>query len=368
MCFRVAVAAVVGGSFSLLDASWKFLAAAAGGVAIGLAVGWVIAELRARTTDGPTSVTISLFSGYAAFIPASAIGASGVLAAVTTGLYMGIRGPSVIPARIRLQATFVWEILDFIVNASLFVLVGLQLRTVVDRLGAYPPGKLALYAALVSLAVIVTRIAWFFTTPYLIRALDRRPSQRERRVGARPRLILAWAGMRGAVSLAAALSLPLTTHAHDPFPDRDLIIFLTFAVIFATLVLEGLTLPGLIKALHVERDGSEEREEIRARLVATKAALAQLDELESEEWTRDDTIERMRGAYNYRKRRFAARAGKIEDDGYEDRWLAYQQVVQLVLAAQREALVRARNEGETSNETMNAVIQELDLEESRLEI
>ena len=368
VCFRVAVAAVVGGSFSLLDASWKFLAAAAGGIAIGLAVGWLIAELRARTTDAPTSVTISLFSGYAAFIPANAIGASGVLAAVTTGLYMGIKGPSVIPARIRLQGTFVWEMLDFIVNASLFVLVGLQLRSVVERLGAYPPGKLALYAAMVSLAVILTRIAWFFTTPYLIRALDRRPSQRSRRVGPRPRLILAWAGMRGAVSLAAALSLPLTTHAHEPFPDRDLIIFLTFAVIFATLVLQGLTLPGLIKALHVERDGSEESEEIRARLVAAKAALAQLDELEREEWTRDDTIERMRGAYNYRKRRFAARAGKIEDDGYEDRSLAYQQIVQLVLAAQREALVRARNAGEISNEVMNAVIQDLDLEESRLEI
>ena len=368
VCFRVAVAAVVGGSFSLLDASWKFLAAAAGGIAIGLAVGWLIAELRARTTDAQTSVTISLFSGYAAFIPANAIGASGVLAAVTTGLYMGIKGPSVIPARIRLQGTFVWEMLDFIVNASLFVLVGLQLRSVVERLGAYPPGKLALYAAMVSLAVILTRIAWFFTTPYLIRALDRRPSQRSRRVGPRPRLILAWAGMRGAVSLAAALSLPLTTHAHEPFPDRDLIIFLTFGVIFATLVLQGLTLPGLIKALHVERDGSEESEEIRARLVAAKAALAQLDELEREEWTRDDTIERMRGAYNYRKRRFAARAGKIEDDGYEDRSLAYQQIVQLVLAAQREALVRARNAGEISNEVMNAVIQDLDLEESRLEI
>ncbi len=368
VCFRVAVAAVVGGSFSLLDASWKFLAAAAGGIAIGLAVGWLIAELRARTSDAQTSVTISLFSGYAAFIPANAIGASGVLAAVTTGLYMGIKGPSVIPARIRLQGTFVWEMLDFIVNASLFVLVGLQLRSVVERLGAYPPGKLALYAAMVSLAVILTRIAWFFTTPYLIRALDRRPSQRSRRVGPRPRLILAWAGMRGAVSLAAALSLPLTTHAHEPFPDRDLIIFLTFGVIFATLVLQGLTLPGLIKALHVERDGSEESEEIRARLVAAKAALAQLDELEREEWTRDDTIERMRGAYNYRKRRFAARAGKIEDDGYEDRSLAYQQIVQLVLAAQREALVRARNAGEISNEVMNAVIQDLDLEESRLEI
>jgi monovalent cation/hydrogen antiporter len=368
VCFRVAVAAVVGGSFSLVDAGWKFVAAAAGGVAIGLAVGWVIAQLRARTTDAQTSVTISLFSGYAAFIPANAVGASGVLAAVTTGLYMGIKGPSVIPARIRLQGRFVWEMLDFIVNASLFVLVGLQLRAVVERLGSYPPAKLALYAALVSLAVILTRMAWFFTTPYLLRALDRRPSQRERRVGPRPRLILAWAGMRGAVSLAAALSLPLTTQAGGQFPDRDLIIFLTFAVIFATLVLQGLTLPALISALHVERDGSEESENIRARLVATKAALAQLDELEAEEWTRDDTIARMRGAYDYRKRRFAARAGKIEDDGYEDRSLAYQHVVQLVLAAQREALVRARNSGEISNETMNEVIRELDLEESRLEI
>jgi Na+/H+ antiporter len=331
-------------------------------------VGWIIAELRKRTADALTSVTISLFSGYAAFIPANAIGASGVLAAVTTGLYMGIRGPSVIPARIRLQGTFVWEMLDFIVNASLFVLVGLQLRAVVDRLGSFPATKLASYAALVSVAVIGTRLIWFFTTPYLIRALDRRPSQRARRVGAGPRLVLAWAGMRGAVSLAAALALPLTTDAGAPFPDRDLIIFLTFGVIFATLVIQGLSLPALIHALHVTRDGTEEHEEIRARLVATKAALAELDELEREEWTRDDTIDRMRRAYQYRKRRFAARAGKIEDDGYEDRSLAYQHIVQLVLAAQREALVRLRNSGDISNETMNAVIRELDLEESRLEI
>jgi CPA1 family monovalent cation:H+ antiporter len=180
--------------------------------------------------------------------------------------------------------------------------------------------------------------------------------------------VLAWAGMRGAVSLAAALALPLTTDAGAPFPDRDLIIFLTFGVIFATLVIQGLSLPALIHALHVTRDGTEEHEEIRARLVATKAALAELDELEREEWTRDDTIDRMRRAYQYRKRRFAARAGKIEDDGYEDRSLAYQHIVQLVLAAQREALVRLRNSGDISNETMNAVIRELDLEESRLEI
>jgi CPA1 family monovalent cation:H+ antiporter len=179
---------------------------------------------------------------------------------------------------------------------------------------------------------------------------------------------LAWAGTRGAVSLAAALALPLTTDAGGPFPSRDLIIFLTYAVIFATLVIQGLSLPWLIRVLGITRGGDEENEEIRARLVASKAALAELDELQREEWTREDTIERLRAAYQYRKRRFAAQAGKIEDDGYEDRSLAYQQIVQLVLAAQREALVRMRNSGEISNETMNHVIRDLDLEESRLEI
>ncbi|MGZ4216548.1 MAG: Na+/H+ antiporter [Solirubrobacteraceae bacterium] len=368
VAYKVAVGAVVGGTFSIMDAGFRFLAGAAGGVAIGLAVGWLIAELRARTSDAQTSVTISLFSGYAAFIPANAIGASGVLAAVTTGLYMGIRGPSIIPARIRLQGSFVWEMLDFIVNASLFVLVGLQLRGVVDRLGMVPAGKLVGYAIAVSAAAILIRLVWFFTVPYLIRLLDRRPSQVARRVGARSRLVLAWAGTRGAVSLAAALALPLTTDGREPFPDRDLIIFLTYAVIFATLVVQGLSLPWLIRTLRITREGDEENEEIRARLIATKAALAELDDLEREEWTREDTIERLRASFQYRKRRFAAQEGKIEDDGYEDRSLAYQQVVQLVLAAQREALVRMRNSGEISNETMNHVIRDLDLEESRLEV
>jgi CPA1 family monovalent cation:H+ antiporter len=344
------------------------LAGAAGGIAIGLAAGWVIAFIRERTQDIQVSITISLLSGYAAFVPADAVGASGVLAAVTTGIYMGIRGPSIIPARTRLQGFMVWDILDFLINASLFVLVGLQLHSVVDGLAGRSAATLAGYALAVSAVVAVIRLVWFFTVPYLIRAVDRRPSQRARRVGARPRLLIAWSGMRGAVSLAAALALPLKTDAGTPFPERDLIIFLTFAVIFTTLVAQGLSLPGLIRRMRVTDDGSEDREELRARLEATKAALAQIDALAGEEWTRDETIERMRGMYEYRKRRFAARAGKIEDDGYEDRSLAYQQMVQAVLAAQREALVRLRNEGVISNEVMNRVVREFDLEESRLEI
>jgi monovalent cation/hydrogen antiporter len=368
VAYRVAVAAVVSGSFSLAEAGLRFVGGAAGGLAIGLAVGWLIAEIRARTTDAQVSITISLLSGYAAFVPADALGVSGVIAAVTTGLYMGVRGPSIIPARVRLQGFMVWDILDFLINATLFVLVGLQLRTVVDGLDGISAPTLAGYALAVSGIVIGTRLVWSYTMPYLIRLLDRRPSQRARRVGARPRFVIAWSGMRGAVSLAAALAIPLDTDAGGAFPQRDLIIFLTFGVILATLVVQGLTLGPLIRRLGISDDGADEKEELRARLVATRAALERLDELTAEEWTRNETIERMRALYEYRQRRFAARAGKVEDDGYEDRSITYQRMVQIVLAAQRESLVRLRDEGQISNEVMNRVVREFDLEESRLEI
>jgi monovalent cation/hydrogen antiporter len=368
VAYRVAVAAVVAGSFSLADAGLKFLVGAAGGVAVGLAVGWVVAEIRRRTTDAQVSVTISLLTGYAAFVPADAIGASGILATVTAGIYMGIRGPRILPARARLQGYFVWDIVDFIINAILFVLIGLQLHAVVGALSGYPAGALAGYALAVTGMVVGTRLVWFFTVPYLIRAIDRRPAQRARRVGARWRLIMAWSGMRGSVSLAVALALPFTIAAGGEFPQRDLIVFLTFAVIFFTLVVQGLSLPALIRRLGVSDGGADASEELRARLVATKAAIEQIDALAGEEWTRDETVERMRGLYEYRKRRFAARAGKIQDDGYEDRSLAYQQMVQIVLGAQRDALLRMRSDGELSNEAMNRILRELDLEESRLEI
>lgn len=224
MAYRVAVAAVVAGSFSLADAGLTFVLGAAGGVAIGLAVGWTVAEIRKRTTDAQVSITISLLTGYAAFVPADAIGASGILATVTAGIYMGIRGPQILPSRVRLQGYFVWDILDFVINAILFVLIGLQLRAVVDGLSEYSASTLGGYALAVSGVVVGTRLVWFFTVPYLIRAIDRRPAQRARRVGARWRLVMAWSGMRGAVSLAVALALPFTTDAGDGFPNRDLII------------------------------------------------------------------------------------------------------------------------------------------------
>jgi len=267
-----------------------------------------------------------------------------------------------------MQARSVWESLTYLLNAVLFVLVGLQLRNILDSLDGYTTAQLAGYAAAVSGVVIVARLFWSYTMAYLVRLLDRRPSQIARRTSWRTRIVSGWSGMRGAVSLAAALAIPFTADG-APFPDRDLIIFLTFSVIFATLVLQGLTLPLLIKALGVGDDGSDEQnEETKARLKAAKAALRQLDSLDAEEWTRSDTVERMKAMYNYRLRRFGARAGKLEDDGYEERSVAYQQMVHSVIDAQRMEILRLRNEGQISNDVMRRIERDLDLEEQRLEV
>jgi monovalent cation/hydrogen antiporter len=369
IAYRVAVAAAVGGTFSLADAALDFVVAVVGGVAVGLAAGWVIGEVRRRLDDPPVEITVSLLTGYAAYVPAEELGLSGVLAAVTAGLYIGRISPQISTGRMRLQGFSAWEVLVFLLNATLFLLIGLQLNTILDGLSGYSTGELLGYAALIAGTVIGMRIAWVFTVPYVIRALDRRVSQRQRRVGPALRLVSAWSGMRGAVSLAAALALPLQTDAGAPLPQRDLILFLTFAVIVATLVLQGLTLPALIRYLGIRDDGVDrEREEVRARLAAARAALAALDELIQEDWTRDDTIERMRGLYDYRLRRFGARVGEAPDDGLEDRSLAYQRSMQAVIAAQHHAVVALRNEGEIADDVMRQIERELDLELDRLEI
>ena len=360
--YRIAVGAIGGGAFSLLDAGLSFLASAGGGVAIGLVVAVAIREIRSRLDDSPVEITISLLSGYAAYIPADTVGASGVVAAVTTGIAVGWWAPGMASPAVRQQGFALWSLLTFLLNAILFVLIGLQLPQILDGLAGESTSFLLGTAAAISAVVIVTRIVWGMVTPHLIRMLDRRPSQVARRLSWRVRLISAWSGMRGAVSLAAALALPADT------PQRDLIVFLTFAVILATLVLQGLTLPAVIRAVHVPGDDGEAHEELRARLVATQAALARLEELGAEDWTRDDTVERMTGLYDYRRRRLKARAGKIEDDGYEDRSEAYQRMVREVLEAQRAAVVALRNDGTISNDVMHRIERELDLEDERLEI
>jgi monovalent cation/hydrogen antiporter len=364
VAYKVAVTAAVAGTFSVVDAGLEFIGAVAGGVAIGLAVGFVVGEIRRRLDDIPTEITISLLTAYAAFIPADELDLSGVLAAVTAGIYLGWMAPEVSTPQMRLQGFAVWEILVFLLNAVLFILIGLQLQVIGPELDAYGAGELAGYAAVVCATVIGARFLWGFTVTYLIRAIDRREIQRARRASWQMRVVASWAGMRGAVSMAAALALP------EGLPGRDLILFITFAVILVTVVGQGLTLPALIRRLGVEEDGAEEEaEEVRARLVAARAALARLDELVLEDWTRDETIERVRGLYEFRMRRFKVRAGKMEsEEDIEERSMTYQRMMRDIYTVQRRAVVELRNGGEISNDVMHRVERELDLEESRLEI
>ncbi len=249
--YRVAVAAVVTGSFSAFYTGGLFVVSAGGGIAVGLGVGWIVRQVRQRLDNPPAEITISLLTGYVAFISAELAGVSAVLAAVTAGIYLGWHTPQLTTAQVRLQGLAVWEIVQYMLNALLFVLVGLQLPVVVDALGDVPAATLLGYAALVSATVIGLRFAWVFAVLHVPKWIARRMSNW------RGAVFLSWAGMRGALSLAAALALPLETDAGTPFPGRDLIVFLTFSVILATLVGQGLTLPSLIRMLGLEDDGGK---------------------------------------------------------------------------------------------------------------
>jgi Na+/H+ antiporter len=368
VAYRVAVAAVVSGSFSLLEAGGRFLLNVAVGAAIGLAVGWLVARLRRSIENPPVEMAISISTAYFAYLPAQALGVSGVIAAATVGVYLGWLAPQLISPSTRLQVFGVWEVTVFFLNSFLFVVIGLQLPSILDSLSGRSAGELALYAAVVSGAVILTRIVCGPFVAFLPRYLFPRIRDRDPYPPWQQVVLVAWSGMRGAVSLAAALALPLTTDSGAPFPERDLIVFLTFSVIFATLLLQGLSLPFLIKWLDVH-DDAEERAESKARLKAAKAALQRLDELRDEEWTREETVDRMRGMYEYRTRRFRARFdGGDDGEEYEARSEAYQRAMREVLQAQRDAIVAMRDAGTISSETMHRIERDLDLEDSRLEI
>ena len=231
--YRVAVAAVVAGSFSAFYTGGLFLVSAGGGIAVGLVVGWVVRQVRRRLDNPPAEITISLLTGYVAFIPADLVGVSAVLSAVTAGIYLGWHTPELTSAQVRLQGLAVWEIVQYLLNALLFVLIGLQLPIVIDALGDFSEATLLGYAVCVSVTVIAVRFAWVFAVLHAPKWIARRMSNW------RGAVFLSWAGMRGAVSLAAALALPLETDAGAPFPGRELILFLTFSVILATLISRG---------------------------------------------------------------------------------------------------------------------------------
>ena len=383
VAYRIAVAAVVTGAFSVWEAGLQFVVGAAGGVGAGLVIGWLVVLARRHLTDDPSvQNTISLLTPFVAYLVAEELPPylwhgllglsgelhfSGVLAVVTTGLYLGRKGPYIISSGTRLQGYATWELITFLLNGLIFILIGLQLRNVVGGLSEYTVGELFLYGVLVSATAILVRLLWIFPATYLPRWASRKLRERDPSPPWRNVAVLGWTGMRGVISLAAALALPLTVAGGDPFVWRDLIIFLTFCVILATLVVQGLSLPAVIRALGLEDDRIGEREETHGRIRVAEAALERLEELVEEAWVREDTAERVRGLYDYRRNRFASRFDG-DPEGVEERSAAYQRLMVELLRAQRRTLVRLRDEGKIGDEAMHRIERDLDLEESRLEV
>jgi len=364
--YRFAVIAAVTGSFSFEHALWKSAVSVVGGIGVGLGVGYVIRQIRRRIDHSPTEIAIAVMSGYFAFLPAEALDVSAVLAAVTVGLYMGWYTPELTTAKTRLQGQAVWEIVSFILNAVLFTLVGLELRPVVEGITDRSTGDLVLWAAVVSAVVIGTRIAWSFSAAYLqwrVLPVIRDPS----RLPANGALaVLGWTGMRGAVTLAAALALPLTTDAGSGFPARNVIVFLSFSVIVVTVVIQGLTLPALARAVDLPTDPREPQEEAYAWVRAMEAGLARLEELHDEPWVDPAAVQRLRDAFELQLARYSARKEGEADRKAEKRVRAGRHLRRELLDAERKAVVELRLAGEISDVVERRVFRELDLEDARL--
>jgi CPA1 family monovalent cation:H+ antiporter len=242
----------------------------------------------------------------------------------------------------------------------LFVIVGLQLRGILDRLNV--TGSLLADAAYVAAAVIILRIIWVPIFTYLPRFLFRSVRERDPYPPWQAPAVIAWSGIRGAVSLAAALALPAS------LASRDLIVFLTFVVILVTLVGQGLTLDWLIRVIGIPEDRGADREDAKARIHAAEAALARLEELADEEWVREDTVERLRGSYRFRSNRFRARIDGVDDEGVEERSAQFQRLRRELLEAERQAVLALRNDGVITEEVMQRVQRDIDLEDSRLDL
>jgi len=369
VAFRVALVALTGGAFSVWEAGLNFLLIGGGGIVVGLLLAWAILPLWARLREPSIMITFSVLIPYGVYILAEEIlHVSGILAVVAYGLIQGWRAPRLFPdASTRIQALAFWGVLIFVLEALLFILVGQQLPNIVGELGEYSFGQVLFYAALVYAAVLGARVAWFFSTPYLHPGFNRLLRNRYLRAPWQERLVMSWSGMRGAVSLAAALAVPVTIGG-DRFEGRDLILFLTFAVILATLVLQGLTLGPLIRALRLKSDGNAGTlMELRARLEGARAALQRLERLCDDERVPSGAQEQMREHYESRLRRYEGgiEAGGATDE-YSESSAAWRNWRRDLIGAEREAILSLRDTGEISPEVMRRIERDLDLEESRI--
>ena len=362
--FRFAVAAAMTGSFSLGQASLQFLFVATGGVCVGLTVGWLATQVQKRLDDPPVQTMLSLLTPYIAYFSGERLHVSGILAVVIAGMYYGWRVPQILRGRMRLQAVPVWEMVLFILNGILFMLIGLQLPQVIHAL---PPGsafQVAKLAVLVLLVIVLVRFVWMFAATYLPRSFSS-TFRRKNRIPWQQTALIAWTGMRGADSLAGALAIPFLLPNGQPFPGRDLILLLTFCVIFGTLVLQGLTIAPLVRRLGIEDDHATEREERLARLKANEAALAHVEEMEALHRANAKTVERLRSEY-------LDRIQQLRSEGPPEKTVRrlfsrdFEDLAREALETERETVIGLRNDEVISDQALRRIQRDIDLAEARL--
>ena len=367
VALRFAIAAAGSGSFSLGDATVHFVWIAAGGVALGLMAGVALSKAAAFLKDESLLITLSLLAPYIAYLPAERLHVSGVLSAVVAGLYGGWKAPELLNANTRLTARAVWDTWIFLLNCIVFILIGLQLPEVLQGLGNnHTIGELVWYGAATSAVVILVRPVWVFPGTWLPRWLSKRLAARDPIPPWEHILIVSWCGMRGVVSLAAALALPTTLPNGQLFPERNLVMFLTFCVILSTLVVQGLSLPLLVRRLGVREKYDFERERAARQKIA-QAALAHIDKLAQEERVNETAFKRIKEKYEERLRHLNdSLADVLGWSSDREQLVATRRLWRQALEAERRELIRLRRKAEVDEDLMHHIEREIDLEETRL--
>jgi CPA1 family monovalent cation:H+ antiporter len=354
--FSVAITVLKTGEFSLGRAALDFVFVTVGGVVVGLAAGWLLHRLQHQIDEARVSSVLRLMTPFVVYILAEQVHVSGILAVVVTGLYAGRKAPTDLSSEERLGGAVIWQLVTFIINGLVFILIGLQFRTILNNIDETSTRSLVQDALLVSLAVIAIRLIWVYLAGAGIRLLPQFLTGREAELDAREMTIVGWSGMRGVVALATALSVPRVTES-GIFGERPLVLFLTFSVILVTLVGQGLTLPFVITALGVTRGDRSEREEQRAREAMTNAALRRLDALSQSSLSPE--MYRMLQRY-YRDQLTRSRQPSAPGD---ESWVQnIRDVRRELLAAEERALVRLRDQEVISDAVLRNLQRELDIE------
>ncbi|WP_328668349.1 Na+/H+ antiporter [Streptomyces sp. NBC_00322] len=365
--YKVALAAAVGEGASWAGGIAEFALASLGGVAVGLVLMVPIHWLRTHLKEALLQNTLSLLIPFVAYAAAEWIGASGVLAVVVVALYLGHHAWQVDFAT-RLQEEAVWKMVAFILETSVFALIGLQLPYVIEGLGGYGVGEALWYAAGVFAAVVVVRFVWVFPATFLPRGLSKRVREREPDTNWTAPVIVGWAGMRGVVSLAIAFSIPLATADDEPFPARNLVLFLTFTTVIGTLVIQGLTLPPLIRALKLPgRDAyAETLAEAQAQSEASQAAERRLEELLADERNAlpQPLADRLLTVLERRRNAVWERLGAVNELTGESADDTYRRLSRDMIDAEREVFVQLRDQRRIDDEMMRTLLRRLDLEEA----